>query len=146
MANALYGRCEANKPITISIGSTSMVLAPAQFWPTYWLAKNRKDYNSNLMFLVNRSLTGNDARTILIKFGLVSSTQIRSFTGQDFKKVLLLRIRLEKVKVYLIQNSHMRSVLRGDSFLSVNRRSALSVVQYNQPGAKARRDKHHHNP
>ncbi|GMR16928.1 MAG: hypothetical protein BMS9Abin31_1326 [Gammaproteobacteria bacterium] len=141
MANILYGRCEANKPITVSLGNKSMVFAPAQFWPTYWLAKNRADYNISLIFLVNKRLTGKDARSILIKFGLVSPTQIRQFDGRDFKKVLLLRIRLEKVKVYLIHNSYMRPVLLGDSYLSVNCRSAFSVEQYNKPGIKPQREK-----
>jgi len=139
MANALYGRCEANKPITISLGNKTMVFAPAQFWPTYWLAKNRADYNYHLIYELNQNLNRNEAGKILKQFSLVTQYQTSFFTDNDYKKVLLLRIRLEKVKVYIIKNS--RLVTRGDSYLSVNRRSALSVVQYDKPGAKARRDK-----
>ena len=141
MANALYGRCEANKPITISLGNLSMVFAPAQFWPTYWLAKNRADYFPHLKYYLYKCLKRNEAGRILKQFGLVTARQTSFFTDNDYKKVLLLRIEHEKVKVYIIRSSNILSTYRGDSFLSMNCKSVLTLKNHNTLDAKAIRDK-----
>jgi len=140
MANALYGRYEANKPLVYSRGSEAMVFAPAQFWPTYWLAKER--FPLELAFRIVRDVTGKEARAILTKFGLFKTDwQVKNFTGADCIKVLRLRIQHEKVKVYKISSDEMFSVYSGDSYLSMNCKSALTLQDPNQQGVKAFREK-----
>ena len=141
MANVLYGRCEANKPITILHGDITMVFTPAQFWPTYWLAINRADFSNKLKSQLRIRLKRNEAGKILRQFGQVTDSQTSYFTDDQYKLVLFDRIKVAKIKVYYINNNYMRSVLLSDSYLSVNCRSAFSLVQYDKPGVKPQRDK-----
>ncbi len=142
MANALYGRCVANKPITISHGNMTMVFAPAQFWPTYWLAKNRVDFNPHLKYILRMRLKRNDVGKILRQFNQVTGKQIKmNWSDDQYKLVLFDRIKVAKIKVYFIKNTTMRSVVLSDSYLSVNCKSVFSLAQYTQPGTKPMRDK-----
>ena len=141
MANVLYGRCEANKPISIQHGSMTMVFAPAQFWPTQWLAKNRVDFSYKLKSQLRIRLKRNDAGKILRQFDQVSKKQVSYFSDDQYKLVLFDRIKVAKIKVYYISSYNMRSVLLSDSYLSVNCRSASSLELYDKADLKAQREK-----
>jgi len=140
MANVLYGRCDANRPLTIQHGNMTMVFAPAQFWPTYWLAINRVDFSYKLKSQLRIRLKRDDAGKILRYLDQVTGRQIKmNWSDYQYKLVLFDRIKVEKIKVYYIHNTNMRSVLLSDSYLSVNCRSASSIGLYDNTGLKAQR-------
>jgi len=129
MGHSLVHQCGNNVPVVYPDKSSLILIAPPQYWPTYWVAKNRLEPSYFKARKLSNRLSDDVVHKALEQNKQISHSRPWEHDTDDLRDLLSDLIYHERIKVYIMDRVFYERILKTpDSHLSVNCRTAIAQI------------------